>query len=82
MDERRLRASIQHDRVIKHVADRQVSDCHALHVAAHPDAERHAAVGRGVHAFADQDDVIAFAGSSPDADVGEATVMYSGVARL
>ena len=74
VDERRLRARIQHDRVIEHVADRQMRDRDALHVAAHPDAERHAAVRRTVHAFADQHDVIAFAGGAPDADVGEAAV--------
>ena len=46
VDERRLRPGVQHDRVVVDVADRQVRDRDAPHVAADPDAERDAAVVR------------------------------------
>ena len=74
VDERRLGAGVQHDRVVEDVADRQMRDRDALNVTAHPDAERHASVIRTRHAFPDEHDIVAVSGGASNADVRERPV--------
>ena len=72
--ERRLDSGVQNDRMVVDVADRQIRDRHAAHVAAHPDAERHAAVGCGVHPLTDHHHIVVVAGRAAYRDVGEGPV--------
>jgi hypothetical protein len=74
VDERRLRAGIEHDRVVVDVANGQVRDRHAANVAADPHAERNAAVGRRVHAAAHEHHVVAIAGCPANPHIRERAV--------